>query len=105
MLTPFTPCHTAPPTAYMLVSLCTRARCAWGREAYAHGECTAKVIEDDPGTRVARMIHGKICAGGRREIAGMVRGRYAMGEGVESGGRDGDGDDCLHDFSQYPALH
>jgi hypothetical protein len=45
----------------MLVSSCTRARCAWGREAYTHGECTAKVIEDNPGTRVAGMIHGKIC--------------------------------------------
>ena len=28
-----------------------------GRKAYTHGEGTAEVIEDDPGTRVARMIH------------------------------------------------
>jgi hypothetical protein len=34
----------------------------------------------------------------------MVRRGYAMGEGVESVGRDGGGDDCLHDFSRCPAC-
>jgi hypothetical protein len=26
-------------------------------KAYTHGKGTAEVIEDDPGTRIARMIH------------------------------------------------
>jgi hypothetical protein len=53
--TPFTPCHTAPPTACAIVSMCSYS--FYDRRTYTHGESATKVIEDDPGTRVARMVH------------------------------------------------
>jgi hypothetical protein len=53
-LTPLIPCHTAPPTACRGISSRFGLE---GNKTYTHGECTAEIIENHPGTRVARMIH------------------------------------------------
>lgn len=63
--TPLTPCHTAPPTACIVVS--ARARVGW-LFTYAHGECATKVIENDPWTGIARVVHCVPCIGSWKRL-------------------------------------
>jgi hypothetical protein len=56
---------------------------------YTHGEGATKVIEDDPRTRVARVVHCgvRMCVWGEGRAMGWEVGHSRMGEAGRGCGR------------------